>query len=150
VALPASGLVIRTATDADLRSIVAHYGPGGGDSPWDPFADLDRIERVSRAGLLVAELDGRYAGFLFWYEGRQPWYAPAVDRYARISDLHVVPVAQRKGVGRSLVREALRRIRGAGIETTFLETDENNTRARALYESEEFVSVTPSVLRYRR
>lgn len=147
---PATGLVIRVATDADLPSIVAHYGPGGGESPWDPFADLDRIQRVPRSGLLVAVLDGAYAGFLYWYEGRKPWYAPDVDRFARVSDLHVVPVVQGKGVGRALLRKALARIRDAGIETVFLETDEENARARRLYESEGFVTVAPTIVRYRR
>lgn len=142
--------VIRIATDDDLRSIVAHYGPGGGDSPWDPFADLERIQRVPRQGLLVAERAGRYAGFVFWYEGHRPWYAPDVDRYARISDLHIVPDAQSRGIGRALLREALARIRAAGVQTVFLETDENNGRAQGLYQSEGFVKAAPSVLRFRR
>jgi ribosomal protein S18 acetylase RimI-like enzyme len=143
-------IVVRVATDADLGSIVAHYGPGGWDSPWDPFADLERIRRVPRSGLLVAEADGAYAGFLFWCEGRKPWYAPSVERYARITDLHVVPPAQGKGVGRALLREALSRIREAGIDTVFLETDEGNARAQRLYESEGFVTVPPTTLRYCR
>ena len=143
-------MVIRTATGADLRSIVAHYGAGGGDSPWDPFADLDRIRRIPRQGLLVADLQGVYAGFIYWYEARKPWYAPSVDRYARISDLHVVPALQGRGIGRALMRDALSRIRVAGIETVFIETDENNARARRLYESEGFVSVAPGGLLYRR
>ena len=146
---PGTGIVIRVANDADLASIVGHYGPGGGDSPWDPFADLERIRRLPRSGLLVADLEGTYAGFLFWYEGRKPWYAPDVDRYARISDLHVVAPAQRKGVGRALMREGLARIRAAGIDTVFLETDETNERAQSLYESEGFVRVSPTVFRYR-
>ena len=144
-----SGLAIRTATDEDLQSIVAHYGPGGGDSPWDPFADLERIRRIPRRGLLVAELGGAYAGFIFWYAARKPWYAPDVDRYARISDLHVVSDSQGKGIGHALLREALANIRAEGIVTVFLETDENNERARNLYQSEGFVPVAPSVVRFR-
>jgi [ribosomal protein S18]-alanine N-acetyltransferase len=140
---------IRVANDSDLRSIVAHYGPSGGDSPWDPFADQDRIQRIPRQGLLVAETDGKYAGFIFWYEARKPWYAKDVDRYARISDLHIVPAFQGRGIGRALIRDALARIRAAGIETVFLETDEDNARARSLYESEGFVRVAPSVIRFR-
>ena len=149
VAAAGDGLVIRIATDDDLRSIVAHYGPGGADSPWDPFGDLERIRRIPRGGLLIAELAGGYVGFAFWYEARKPWYAPEVDRYARISDLHIMPDAQSKGIGRALLREALRRIRAAGIGTVFLETDENNGRAQKLYQSEGFVKVAPSVLRFR-
>jgi ribosomal protein S18 acetylase RimI-like enzyme len=143
-----NALIIRTARDDDLASIVAHYGPGGGDSPWDPFADNTRIRSVPRHGLLVATLDGKYAGFLFWYEARQLWYDPTVDRYARITDLHVVPPLRRRGIGRSLLREALRRIREADIDDVFLETDDNNAPARSLYESEGFVRTANRVTRY--
>lgn len=146
---PATGVLIRTATDDDLKAVVGHYGAGGGDSPWDPFADLERIRRIPRHGLLVAEHGGAYAGFLFWYEARKPWYDPTVDRYARISDLHIVPASQGKGIGRALLREALRRICEAGVDTVFLETDEDNVRARGLYESEGFAEVAPRVIRFR-
>ena len=145
----ADHLTIRIATDEDLRSIVAHYGPGGGESPWDPFANIDRIQRIPRTGMLVALMDGGYAGFLYWYEARKPWYAPDADRYARISDLHIVPDAQGKGIGRELLREAIARIRSQGITTVFLETDQDNTRAQDLYESEGFTKVAPGIIRFR-
>lgn len=147
---PRPGLIIRVAFDTDLRSIVDHYGPGGGDSPWDPFASLERLQRIPLIGLLVAESGGSYAGFLYWYEGRKPWYAPSVDRYARISDLHVVPALQGKGIGRALLREALRRIGKAGIGTSLLETDTDNVAARRLYASEGFAEVAPGIVRFRR
>ena len=143
-----SALIVRTAHDDDLESIVAHYGPGGGDSPWDPFADNTRIRSVPREGLLVATLDGKYAGFLFWYEARKLWYDPTVDRYARITDLHVVTALRRRGIGRALLREALRRVRDAGIYDVFLETDDDNPPARNLYESEGFVGIANRVTRY--
>lgn len=146
--MPESSIDVRTAEDEDLRAIVSHYGPGGGDSPWDPFADLDRIRRIPREGLLVA-LDGRtYAGFLYWYEARKPWYDPAVERCARISDLHIVPAHQGQGIGRRLLSETLRRIREKEIRIIYLETDENNARAQRLYESAGFASFD-RVVRYR-
>ena len=101
VEAPVTGIRIRTVTDDELRAVVAHYGAGGGESPWDPFANLERIRRIPRHGLLAAEHGGAYAGFLFWYEARKPWYDPSVDRYARISDLHIVPTSQGKGIGRA-------------------------------------------------
>lgn len=146
--IPASEVEVRSAHDPDLRSIVAHYGPGGGDSPWDPFAALERIQRIPREGLLVAVLGNRYAGFLYWYEGRKPWYDPSVERFARISDLHVLPEFQGKGVGRALLREALRRIEEKAVPVIYLETDEDNERARALYETAGF-SQFARVVRYR-
>ena len=140
---------IRVATEEDLKSIVSHYAPGGGDSPWDPFADLERIRGIPRRGLNVALLSGRYVGFLFWYEARNPWYAPDVKRYARISDLHILPAARRKGIGRALMQDALSQIRAAGIPTVFLETDTNNARAQSLYRSEGFVTTPPGAIRFR-
>lgn len=143
------GLNIRTATDADLRSIVDHYGPGGGDGPWDPLVSIELIQRIPRRNLLVAELDGAYAGFAFWHEAWKPWYAPEVNHCARISDIHVVAMAQGKGLGRVLLRETVATIRSEGIPTVFLETSEDNVHAQSLYESEGFVRVSPCDLRYR-
>lgn len=144
-----TGLVVRSATEVDLPYIVAHYAPGGSDSPWDPFSDLERIQRTPRRGLLVAEVDGVYSGFAYWYVDRKPWYAPEVDRFARVSDLHVVPTVQGKGLGRALLRAALQSIRSEGIAIVFLETDENNVRAQKLYEGEGFARVAPGVIRFR-
>jgi ribosomal protein S18 acetylase RimI-like enzyme len=146
---PGEGLVIRVASDEDLDSIVAHYGPGGGENPWDPFCNIERLRQIPRQGLLVAESLGTYAGFVYWYEARRPWYDHDVDRYARISDLHVVPGSQRRGIGRALLQEALRRVQEAGIDAVFLETDEDNSRARTLYESEGFTGFA-RVVRYRK
>lgn len=148
MATPPLTLLVRSATDLDLQTIVAQYVSAGGVTPWHPFASLDRIRRLPRKGLLVAEYDGRYAGFLFWYEGRRPGYDKTVDRFARISDLYLHPSAQGKGIGRAFLREALRRIRETGIDTVVLETDEGNARARRLYESEGFVAFA-KVLRYK-
>lgn len=140
-------LDIRRATDADLASVGAHYAPGGGDSPWDPFADLDRLRRIRRAGPLVARTDGAYAGFPYGYEGRKPWYAPEVDRFAEISDLHVPAAFPGRGIGRALLREALNQIAAAGLLAVFLENDEDNLGARRLYESEGFAAVAPGLVR---
>ena len=149
--LPLRDVVIRVATDVDLQTIVAQYAPGGGDTPWHPFSDLERIRRLPREGLLVAEQSGRYAGFLFWYEGHRAWFDPATKRskrYARISDFYLHPDFQGEGLGRIFLREALRRIRATGIETVFLEAEGDNARARHLYESEGFAAYG-SVVRYR-
>lgn len=148
MAAPLRGVVVRVANDQDLRTIVAQYAVGSSDTPWHPFSDLERIQRLPRKGLLVAEQDGRYAGFLFWYEGHQAWFDRRATRYARISDFYLHPAFQGKGLGRIFLREALRQIHAEGIDTVFLETEEDNTRARHLYESEGF-EVFDKVLRYR-
>ena len=144
-------VVIRVANEEDLRTIVEQYAPGGGDTPWHPFSDLERIRRLPREGLLVAEQGGRYAGFLFWYEGRRAWFDPTTKRskrYARISDFYLHPDFQGEGLGRTFLREALRRIRAYGIDTVFLEAEADNARARHLYESEGFAAYG-KVVRYR-
>jgi len=58
-----SGPVIRNATDADLQSIVEHYGPGGGDSPWDPFADACRFIPLNTFVILGGDEDGPRVNF---------------------------------------------------------------------------------------
>jgi hypothetical protein len=55
-------ILVRQASPADLTNIVCHYGAG--DSPWDPFADLAKLQRIPLEGLIVAEVEGQYAGFL--------------------------------------------------------------------------------------
>ena len=148
VAVLPDGVVIRVATDQDLRTIVAQYAPGGGDTPWHPFSDIDRIRRLPRKGLLIVEKDGHYVGFLFWYEGHRPWFDRTTRRYARISDLYLHPAFQGSGFGLGFLREALCMIRAVWFDTVFLASVEVNARARHLYETEGFAAYG-TVVRYR-
>lgn len=127
------GLTIRPGTEADFPAIAAQYGPG--DSPWDPFGSPDRMKQIPIDGLLIAELHGEYAGFLYWFEWRRPWFAPAEERCAFLQELHVRPEFQGQRIGRRLLERFLQEVRAQRLTRVYVETGEENRRARALYES---------------
>lgn len=115
---------------------------------WDSLASIELIQRIPQQSLLVTGLNECYAGLAFWYEARGPWYAPEVYRCRRISDIHVVPASQGKGVEHALLHGTVARIRAEEIPTIFLGTSEGNLRAQNLYTSKWFVQVPPGDLRY--
>lgn len=55
-----------------------------------------------------------------------------------LSDLYVSPAGRRRGVGRALVRDVLRRAREAGMSGVRLDTAYDNRTAQHLYEAEGF------------
>lgn len=123
---------IRNAKPVDLRKIVDCYGRVG-DSPTDPFSNVSRLRNLNRANLLVAEKHGQFAGFLYYFVHRKPWFDPNVDRYASVQELHVVPRFQGIGIGTALMRDALSKIRRRGIKVIYVDTDEDNNVALHLY-----------------
>ncbi|KIF69080.1 acetyltransferase [Streptomyces sp. AcH 505] len=55
-----------------------------------------------------------------------------------LSDLYVSPAGRRRGVGRALVRDVVRRAREAGMSGVQLDTAYDNHTAQHLYEAEGF------------
>lgn len=55
-----------------------------------------------------------------------------------LSDLYVPPAGRRRGVGRALVRDVIRRAREAGMSGVQLDTAYDNHTAQHLYEAEGF------------
>ena len=139
-----TAISVRQARPADLPKIVSHYGAG--DSPWDPFADQARLRGVPLQGLLVAEVGGQYAGFLYWFVGEEPWFDPCVRRYAHITEVQVLKNHRGQGIGRRLLAHALGRMRESGIEIVYIDTSEDNEVARRLYESAGFRPFSRTVL----
>jgi len=127
---------IRQATPQDLSRVVEHYGPG--DTPWDPFGDPSRLQGIPLEGLIVAEAEGEYAGFLYWFVGEKPWFDPHVKTYAHIAEVQVVEGYRGQGVGRKLLSHALARLKENGIAAIYIDTTEDNKVARHLYESAGF------------
>lgn len=129
-------IIVRRATESDLPNIERQYGPL--DNVGDPFCDTNRIRKVRFDWLLVAEVDGNYAGFLYWHVARKPFFAPRVTRFAHIREVQVMKKFRRQGVGKKLTLSALQRLRELGIRDVFLATTETNDIARRLYESLRF------------
>ena len=131
-----SAVSVRHAVSSDLVNIVRHYGAG--DSPWDPFGDLAKLESIPLEGLVVAEVDGDYAGFLYWFVGENPWFDPGVRKYAHIVEVQVVERYRGQGVGREMLTYALEQLAGNSIEAIYIDTSEGNAVAQRLYESTGF------------
>jgi ribosomal protein S18 acetylase RimI-like enzyme len=129
----ATKLTIRGGTETDLPKIERHYGPL--DNVGDPFCDTTKIEGVRFDWLLIGEIDGEYAGFLYWHLGEKPFFAPHLERFAHIREVQVLEKFQGQGVGRALTVKALDRLKALGVQDVFLATAETNTTAQHLYES---------------
>jgi ribosomal-protein-alanine N-acetyltransferase len=69
---------------------------------------------------------------------------------AEILTIAVEPALRGRGVGRALLAENLRQAANAGAKSMFLEVDENNRAALALYARFGFVKVGERVGYYRR
>ncbi len=69
---------------------------------------------------------------------------------AEILTIAVEPALRGRGVGRALLGETLRQAANAGAKSMFLEVDENNRPALALYARFGFVKVGERVGYYRR
>lgn len=79
----------------------------------------------SAAYLLVAELNRRLVGYLL---------AERQGDEAHIGRVAVAPDHQRQGIGTRLMVEALSLLREADLKVVYLNTQEDNASARALYE----------------
>ena len=132
-----TGATIRAGTGDDFEAISKIY-TGPGDGPLDHFADVERMRKIPVEGWLVAEVDGSIVGFLYWFRHRNPWWEPEVDEYVDIQELHVEEAYRRRGIGRALVDHAVEEARERGIRTVFIDTSDDNTAARRLYEGAGF------------
>jgi ribosomal protein S18 acetylase RimI-like enzyme len=124
---------VRSGTTEDLPAVARQYAHG--DTPWDPFEDVSKLSRIPLDGLLVAEVNGEYAGFLYWFEGKRPYFDRTVDRYANFQELHVLDRFRRRGVAKALIERFLADAGRRGIVDAFVDTDDDNTIAQRLYES---------------
>ena len=125
-------ILVRQATASDLPNIEREYGPL--DNVGDPFCDTSKLTKIRYDRLLVAAVDGRYAGFLYWHVGKKPFFAPRVTRFAHIREVQILRKFRRQGVGKKLTLYALHRLKALGIRNVFLATAETNEVARRLYE----------------
>ena len=84
--------------------------------------------------VLVAEDDGRIAGFLLGSQGRRsPVFA--VRAVGMIYDLVVHPSHRRKGLGRALVEHAQSAFLASGIDDIQVNYDPNNSEACSFWRS---------------
>ena len=129
---------IRSATEADLPRIVKNYARLQ-ERPWDPFSSVERLNAIPHEGLLVAEAEGNYAGFLYWFEGQNPWFDKRASRFAHIVECHVLREYAEWLTGPLLVAEALKRISEKGYPTVYVDTPEHSALEKLLSKKVAFV-----------
>ena len=147
-------IAVREGTAADRDFVVdtarrlAAFGPPPWRSPLEVVAGEVRClddffdGRLGNRTLLIAELDGRPAGFAF--------LEPAVDYFTGQADGHVgmvavVDSAEGRGVGAALMRAAEDWARRHGYPRLHLNVFAGNDRARRMYER---LGYQPETLRY--
>lgn len=125
---------IRKALPSDLTSIVEYYGTNG-DTPWDPFADVGRLKHmVDLNDLIVAEVNGSFAGFVYFFVGDHPWFEPEVDKYGHILEVHVKPQYQGMGIATHMLEYAIQDLKKRCVKVVYTDTGANNAKALRLYE----------------
>ncbi len=124
--------IVRYSTESDLPKIEGHYGRL--DNLGDPFCDVTRIQEVRFNWLVIAEVAGEYAGFLYWHLGEKPFFAPKIARFAHIREVQVLEIFQGQGVGSKLVVFALEKLKTLGIQDIFLQQP-RPTMLEGMYES---------------
>lgn len=108
----------------------------------DPWSATDFRESVAGGGVvLVAALESTVVGYVV---------ARVAADEGEILNLAVAKTYQRSGVGRGLVRAALKLLGASGARTVYLEVRESNAAARHLYEGLGFEVVRRRNDYYRR
>ena len=134
---PASGLVLRTATDADLPAIADIYNDAVRSSVATFDVDVQPPElfaaRVAstRPGdhVVVALEGGRVVGMAYAATYRP---RPAYDG-TRETSVYLAPGARGRGVGRALYTELLRRVDADGIHVVLAVIAEPNEPSAGLH-----------------
>ena len=133
-------MTVRQAKRADLLAVVRIERTCFSD-PWP----RDAFERLlGEPAFLVAERAGAVAGFVV--ADRTPNHGRDIGH---VKDLAVRPDARGEGIGRTLLRSALARLRATGVAVARLEVREGNDAARSLYADEGFDPVRRAANYYR-
>ncbi|WP_123623630.1 ribosomal protein S18-alanine N-acetyltransferase [Halorubrum sp. CSM-61] len=120
---------VRPVERADLLAVVRIERACFSD-PW-PYDAFERL--LDEPAFLVAEREGAVVGYVV---------ADSTPNHGRdighVKDLAVHPEAREEGLGRTLLRSALARLRTVGVAVVRLEVREGNAAARSLYADEGF------------
>jgi ribosomal protein S18 acetylase RimI-like enzyme len=142
------GLMIRAATLSDrqqLRRAVIelhdyerrlHSSRLPGDQTADAYLDWVQKRAADHGIVLIAEIDGAFAGFVAGWieEERHIEETPDSNRFAYVSDICVLPAFRRRRIASRLLDAVERRLRGEGVTRVRLCTLAANSAARASYE----------------
>jgi ribosomal protein S18 acetylase RimI-like enzyme len=125
---------IRKALLTDLGSIAEYYGPKG-DTPLDPFTSAERMKQmISLNDLVVAEVDGSFAGFVYFFVNSHPWFEPEVESYGHILEVHVKEEYQGLGIATRILEYAMEDLKKQNVNVIYIDTGGDNAKAIRLYE----------------
>jgi ribosomal protein S18 acetylase RimI-like enzyme len=140
-------VLIRDAREDELGAVSAlmqaAYVPYFEDVPAEQHDVIDGYlqdigdvwSRLGDAELIVAEDDGRPVGAVtFFPDGTRAENGGWPHGWAGIRLLAVVPQARRRGIGRALTEECLRRARVKGVPAVGLHTTDFMAVAKGMYE----------------
>jgi len=116
------------------------------DNLGDSFCDVAKIQEIQFDWLVIGEIAGEYAGFLYWHLGEKPFFAPHIENFAHIREVQVLEKFQGQGAGRELTVYALDKLKALGTKDVFLAMGETNNPARHLYESLGFTQFRKQIL----
>jgi GNAT superfamily N-acetyltransferase len=100
----------------------------------DATAGVKQFERVIRAGrsILVLELDNSVVGFSVYGSSRD---ADASSQTGEVIAINLLPSHWRRGLGKVLLEETVRRLHQEGFSDVTLWVLHGNARARQFYET---------------
>lgn len=117
-------MIVRPATPADLRAILALEQSCAAAAHWSESHYLEMLNSPHRSLLLVTEDAGAILGFIALHTATPEW---------ELANIAVAELAQRRGIGKGLVEAAQQVAQERGAETIHLEVRGSNAAARALY-----------------
>ena len=122
-----AGPTIRAFAPGDDGAVVSLWEAAGLTRPWnDPHRDIARKLRVQPEGFLVAVAGTEIVGSVMaGYDGHRGW----------VNYLAVAPAFRRAGLGRALMAEAERVLRGLGCPKVNLQIRATNEAAVGFYEA---------------
>ena len=146
-------MLVRLATASDLSDLLRLYRQLTGDEAGSLAPDsvaakalFEAIAAQPRRDLLVAEVDGKVVGTLDLLtvanlsHGGSPW--------GIVENVVVDETSRGRGIGRSLMDEAVRRCRDAGCYKVQLLSNKRRSQAHEFYRSVGFEAVAEGFRRY--
>ncbi len=134
-----AALTIRRAEDRDLDDVAAIERAVFND-PWTRRSFVDLVHAPRVAFLVAADVDTVVGYAVVLVTGVE----------SELANLAVARLMQRQGVGKRLLRKALKAARDGGAKEIFLEVRASNASAIALYSAEGFQAVGRRVRYYAR
>lgn len=114
--------------------------PGITEATWRRLLD----PREQPYGLVALDADDRVIGFVHYHFHLSTW---SVAGYCYLEDLFVDPASRGTGAGRALIESVYRAADERGVTRVYWHTENDNTRAQALYNQ---VAVLAPFIQYRR